>query len=52
MCIIVTEDAKKKQWMDNAKTAGYKEAQWKPIADILWEMRTTNSTGAAKSVLV
>ena len=52
MCILVTEDAKKKEWMDNAKTAGYKEAQWKPMADLLWEMSTANSTGVKKSILV
>jgi len=48
MCIVVTEDAKKKQWMDDAKTAGYKEAQWKPIADLVWKIVTTNSTGEKK----
>jgi len=51
MCIVVTEDAKKKQWMDDAKTAGYKEAQWKPIADLVWKIVTTNSTGEKKSIL-
>lgn len=52
MCIVVTEDAKKKEWMDNAKTAGYKETQWAPMADLLWEMNTANSTGMKKSILV
>lgn len=52
MCIVVTEDAMKAKWMDNAKTAGYKEAQWKPIADLLWEMHTANTTGLKKSILV
>lgn len=52
MCILVTEDAKKKQWVDNARTAGYKEAQWQPMADLLWEMSTANSTGVKKSILV
>lgn len=52
MCILVNEDAKKKQWVENAKTAGFKEAQWKPIADLVWDLLSLNSTGARKSLLV
>lgn len=52
MCIIVTEDAKKQQYIELAKKAGLKEAQWQPTADLFWDLRSTNSTGEKKSILV
>lgn len=52
MCIIVTEDAKKKAYMDTAKKAGLKEQQWGPTADLVWKIRTANATGEKKSILV
>lgn len=52
MCIIVTEAAKKTEWMKHAEQAGYNYTLWKPMADLVWEMATTNSTGKKKSILV
>ncbi|XP_031636423.1 uncharacterized protein LOC116349225 [Contarinia nasturtii] len=51
ICIVVTEDLKKKKYTELAKSAGYKETQWKPIADMVWEMASSNSTGLKKSIL-
>lgn len=52
MCIIITENARKEKYIEFAKKAGLKEAQWQPTADLFWIIRNTNSTGERKSILV
>lgn len=52
MCILITEDAKKKIYMDRAKAAGLLDEQITPTADLLWAMKQAKSVGYAKSILV
>lgn len=52
MCIIITENERKQKYIEYAKKAGLKEAQWQPTADLFWILRNTNSTGEKKSILV
>lgn len=52
MCILITEDSKKKEFMDQAKRAGLKDDQLVPIADLLWTMEGTESMAYRTSILV
>lgn len=52
MCIVVTEDVKKKAYMETAQKAGLKESQWLPTADLVWKILSASSAGEKKSILV
>lgn len=51
MCILITEEDTKNKVVISAKTVGLKESQWKPTADLVWNMKTAKANEAI-SILV
>lgn len=49
---MVVEDVKKKQYVDYAKTAGLTEEELKPMADMIWNIKHTDSMEEQKSIMV
>lgn len=52
MCILITEDEKKKKYRFRAKSAGMKDEQLEPMVNVLWDMKISKNEGEAKSKLV
>lgn len=52
MCILITEDAKKKTFVDQAKSAGMKDDESKVMANIMWKMMGAATTAQQKEILV
>lgn len=50
MCIMITEDAKKKDYVDLAKKAGLKEEEWQPMANMIWKMKLAKSMEQRKMI--
>lgn len=52
MCILITEDEKKTEYKERAQKAGLKDDEFKPMADMMWKMRSAKSIGEEKSIMV
>lgn len=52
MCSLITENAKKKQYLERATRAGLKDEQLKAMVDLLWDMKISKKVGTAKAKLV
>lgn len=52
MCSLITENAKKKQYLERATRAGLKDEQLKAMVDLLWDMKMSKKVGTAKAKLV
>lgn len=52
MCILITEDAKKKTYIGQAESAGLNAVESAVMASVMWKMMGAATTAYQKEILV